>query len=124
MGKVKGKDTKLEIAFRRKLWGKGLRYRKNPTDRFGKPDLYSKKYRTAVFVDSCFWHGCLKHCKLPTANAVFWKQKIGRNRERDKEVDRHYKKIGWKTARVWEHEIKKDPDKAVEKILKILKRDS
>ena len=105
MPKVKSKDTKIEIEFRKVIWKAGFRYRKNPSGYFGKPDLVSKKQKTAVFIDSCFWHGCKKHCRLPSTRKNYWLPKIERNKQRDKEVNRHYKKLGWKIIRIWEHDL-------------------
>ncbi len=106
MSKVRSKNTKLEIAFGKILWSNGFRYRKNSKKYFGAPDFVLKKYQTVIFVDSCFWHGCKKHCKLPATNKKFWKDKIERNIERDKEVNKYYKKEKWNVFRVWEHDIK------------------
>ena len=116
MSKIRSKETKLETEFRKALWAMGYRYRKNALGWFGKPDLLLKKRKTVVFVDSCFWHGCEKHFKLPATKKTFWKTKIDRNRQRDREVTRHYKKEGWKIIRVWEHEIKKDLTSAVGRV--------
>lgn len=120
MRAIKSKDTKIEIAFRKVLWEKGFRYKKNSSKYFGKPDIVLKKYKTVIFLDSCFWHGCKKHGSMPQTRKKFWKEKIERNKQRDKEVNRHYKKNGWKALRVWEHEIKKDSQKTIGKIMKFL----
>lgn len=109
MKAVKNKDSKLEIDFRKALWNNGFRYRKNVTGYFGKPDLVLKKYRTVIFIDSCFWHGCKKHCKLPTTRKKWWADKIEKNKQRDKKVNRYYRKMNWNVIRLWEHDLKK-PD--------------
>ncbi len=116
MSKVKSKDSKIEVDFRKAIWKAGFRYRKNPTKYFGKPDIVLAKYKTAIFIDSCFWHGCKRHCRLPSVRKKYWMAKIERNKERDKEVNRHYKKIGWQAIRVWEHDIEKKIDKVIRKI--------
>ncbi len=108
MSKVRSKDSKIEIEFRKKLWGAGFRYRKNATRYFGKPDLALPKYQAVIFIDSCFWHGCKKHSSMPQTRKKFWETKIKRNKERDREVDKYYKKLGWKIIRVWEHSIKRE----------------
>ncbi len=121
MSKIKSKDTKIEIEFRKAIWKAGFRYRKNPKGYFGKPDLVLKKYKTVIFVDSCFWHGCKKHCRLPSTRKNYWIPKIKRNKQRDKEVSEHYKKEGWQVLRVWEHQIKKDLEAAISRIVRFLK---
>ena len=122
MSKIKSKDSKIEVEFRKAIWKAGFRYRKNPANYFGKPDLVLKKYKTVIFVDSCFWHGCKKHCRLPATNKKYWNEKIERNKQRDKEVNRYYKKEGWQVLRVWEHDLShKNFDKAINKIITFLK---
>jgi len=116
MSHVKNKDSKMEILFRKELWKTGLRYRKNS----GRPDIVLPKYKTTVFIDSCFWHGCKKHCRIPSVRKNYWAQKIARNTERDKEVSKHYKKQGWKVIRIWEHEINKG-QKTINKIINNIK---
>ena len=117
MSRVKNKDSKIEIAFRKALWKKGFRYRKNATNYFGKPDLVLKRYNTVIFIDSCYWHGCKKHCVLPKTNIKFWKNKILNNTLRDKMVNRHYKKTHYLVCRIWEHSInEKVTQRIIEKI--------
>jgi DNA mismatch endonuclease (patch repair protein) len=105
MQAVKSKDSKIEVAFRKILWNKGFRYSKNSSKYFGKPDLVLKKYKTVIFIDSCFWHGCKRHCRLPKTNKKYWVNKIERNKQRDKEVNAYYKKIDWEIMRIWEHDL-------------------
>ena len=119
MSKVRSKDSEIEIDFRKAIWKAGFRYSKNSTKYFGKPDLVLKKYKTVIFVDSCFWHGCKRHCRLPATRKKYWTEKIERNKQRDKEVNRHYKKIGWKVIRVWEHELLKNFSKAIGKTINL-----
>ncbi len=104
MQAVRSKDTKIEIKFRKKLWQSGFHYRKHPVGYLGKPDLINRSKRTVVFIDSCFWHGCSKHCRLPGSNRSYWIEKINRNKTRDKKVNRYYRENGWKIYRFWEHE--------------------
>jgi DNA mismatch endonuclease (patch repair protein) len=108
MSKVRSKETKMEVEFRKKLWRAGFRYRKNASGQFGKPDVFLSRYKTVIFIDSCFWHGCKKHFKMPSTRIDFWERKIERNRQRDREVNKYYKKIGWKVLRIWEHDLKDD----------------
>lgn len=122
MSKVRSKDSKIEIIFRKALWKEGFRYRKNVRSYFGNPDLVLKKYKTVIFIDSCFWHGCKKHGSLPATNKKFWKDKIRTNKQRDEVVNAYYRKIKWKIERVWEHDIKKNHLNKVNKITLFLKK--
>jgi DNA mismatch endonuclease (patch repair protein) len=106
MSKVRCRDSKIEVEFRKKLWKEGFRYLKNPPKYFGRPDLVLLKHKTVIFIDSCFWHGCEKHGSMPQTRKKFWERKIKRNKERDKEVNKYYKKMGWKIFRIWEHSLK------------------
>ncbi len=119
MSKIKNKETKIEKDFRKILWKKGIRYRKNSSKHFGKPDIVITSKKTAIFIDSCFWHGCKKHCRTPEANHNYWVDKINRNKIRDKEVNCYYKKINWKIKRIWEHQLKNKEQ--INKIFKDLK---
>jgi len=121
MSAVKNKDSKIEVKFRKAIWRVGFRYRKNPINYFGKPDLVLKKYRTVIFIDSCFWHGCKKHCRMPSTNKKYWTDKIKRNKTRDEKVNRYYKKKNWKVIRVWEHDFGKGIAKIVKEIKRLLK---
>lgn len=103
-----GKDTKMEVRVRKALWHKGYRYRKNHRKLLGTPDISFPKSKIVIFLDSCFWHGCPLHFKLPKKNREFWEQKIQRNMERDSEVNYHYDEEGWIILRFWEHEINSD----------------
>jgi DNA mismatch endonuclease (patch repair protein) len=102
---VKSKDTKLEIGFIRAFRKLGCKFRRNVSDYFGKPDIVLLKFKTVIFIDSCFWHGCAKHCRMPSTRRTYWVSKIEKNKIRDKEVKKHYKKLGWKIIRIWEHNL-------------------
>ena len=72
----------------------------------GRPDFVFPISRVAVFIDGCFWHNCPQHCRFPSTNIEYWKKKIFRNEQRDKEVTYELKKKGWKVLRFWEHDLK------------------
>lgn len=71
----------------------------------GRPDFVFPKQRIAVFVDGCFWHGHPSRCRVPASNREYWTAKIEKNKKRDRLVNRRLKEMGWKTLRVWEHEV-------------------
>lgn len=108
MRAVKGKNTGPEIELRKKLFATGLRYRLNVNTLPGKPDLVFAKHRTVVFVHGCFWHGhsCKRGARAPKQNAAYWKEKITRNKQRDKTNAAELEKLGWRVVTVWECEIK------------------
>ena len=123
MSRIKSKDTSIEIILRKAIWKKGIRYRKNCKDVFGKPDICFKGKKVAIFCDSAFWHGkkFLEGEKFKT-NKDFWEKKILRNIERDKEVNKKLKEEGWIVLRFWDYEIKKETERCVEKIIETLKK--
>lgn len=114
--------SRLENEVKRQLWRKGIRYRKNVKGLFGKPDIAIKKYKIVIFIDSCFWHGCEQHGRIPDTNREFWEKKIERNKERDILVTNYYKEKGWNILRVWEHDLKSDFDTAIENILSFIEK--
>lgn len=110
MRRIKSKDTTIEVLLRKELWKRGLRYRKNVKDVYGKPDIVFKGKKLAVFADSEFWHGkyLLEEKYIPKTNTEFWVKKITRNIERDKEVNEKLKEDGWTVLRFWELDIRKN----------------
>ena len=72
----------------------------------GSPDYYSKKNKVAVFVHGCYWHGCRTHYREPKSNVEFWREKIGRNRARDRAAKAALRELGWRVVTVWEHAVK------------------
>ena len=103
MSRIRSKDTKPEMLLRRGLHGRGLRYRLHGAGIPGKPDMVFSKCRTVLFVHGCFWHG--HGCSLfrwPRTRAAFWKTKINRNIERDREVRIALKTAAWRVIVVWE----------------------
>lgn len=107
MSRIKGKDTQPELIVRKFLYAHGYRYRVNVKELPGKPDIVLKKYRTAIFIHGCFWHGhsCLQG-RIPKSNETFWKDKFARNKERDLRVRKELKELGWNTLIVWECQLK------------------
>jgi DNA mismatch endonuclease, patch repair protein len=88
---------------------------------FGKPDFIFRRERLALFVDGCFWHGCLRCYCRPKSNREFWDVKIARNRERDRKVSRELRRLGWRVIRVWEHDVAKQSESCAQKLRAALK---
>jgi DNA mismatch endonuclease (patch repair protein) len=107
MARQRTRDTDPEVALRRILHGRGLRYRLDrplPGLPRRRADITFGRQRVAVFVDGCFWHACPEHGTWPKRNDEWWATKIRRNVERDRETDAHLQGCGWTVIRVWEHE--------------------
>ncbi|MGW2665646.1 very short patch repair endonuclease [Nocardia tengchongensis] len=103
----RGKDTAPEMALRKLLYQRALRYRVNarPLSNLKRSaDVVFPRDRVAVFVDGCFWHGCPEHYRPSAKNAEFWEEKIEANRARDLDTNRALVDAGWVVVRVWEHE--------------------
>lgn len=103
------RDTSPELAVRRELHARGLRFRTSLTislagRRWTRPDVVFPRARLAVFVDGCFWHGCPEHGRAPKANAAYWSPKLAHNVARDRDTDRQLAGLGWEVVRAWEHE--------------------
>lgn len=108
MACIRSTDTKPEMLVRRFLFACGLRFRVHVKSLPGTPDIVLRKYRTAIFVNGCFWHGhegC-KYAHLPHTNVAFWTQKITRNRERDARCTAELQALGWHVATLWECRLK------------------
>lgn len=108
MARIRSKDTKPEIWFRKKLFGRGYRYRKNVNNIPGHPDIWLAKYNTAVFVNGCFWHrhsGC-KYAYMPKSRVEFWQKKFRNNMERDNVVRYQLQKEGVRILIIWECTVK------------------
>ena len=110
MAAIRSKNTKPELAVRRFLHARGFRFRLHRNDLPGKPDLVLAKYRTAIFVDGCFWHGheCAQNPKAPETNQSYWGPKIARTQQRDRDADRALASQGWRVIRLWECELSDD----------------
>ena len=123
MAHIKSTDTKPERMLRLALWHSGIRYRKNWRKLPGSPDIAITKYKIAVFVDGDFWHA-RGHEQSPGeqvgTNKDFWKKKLTRNVERDKEVNDQLTHAGWLVLRFWESDIKKDIGAVVAEIKKYM----
>lgn len=108
MSKVKSRDTKLEVKVRKYLFAHGFRYRKNDSRYPGRPDIVLPKYKTAIFVNGCFWHmhaGCEYSC-VPKTNSDFWKQKLEQNKQRDERNITQMEDLGWNVMIIWQCELK------------------
>lgn len=124
MSKIRSKNTKPELAFRKALWAAGYRYRIDYKKLIGKPDIVLNKYKTVIFIDGEFWHGHNwkeRKEKIKT-NREFWIPKIERNIQRDKEVNAALENLGFTLFRFWETDVKKNLDACLQKVLISLRK--
>ena len=108
MSKIKNKDTKPEVYLRKLLFSKGYRYRIAEKSVPGHPDIFLRKYNTAIFVHGCFWHrheGC-KYAYVPKSRVEFWQKKFDDNVRRDAVVRQELEKRGMKCLIIWECTLK------------------
>ena len=110
MRQVKSANSAIEIALRKELWQRGLRYRKNVKSIYGKPDIAFIGKKIAVFCDSEFWHGYAWIIAQDDflSRRDYWLPKIERNMQRDIEVNEKLRSEGWIVLRFWGREIKKN----------------
>lgn len=122
MARQRTRDTDPEVALRRILHSRGLRYRLDrpiPGLPRRRADITFARQRVAVFVDGCFWHACPEHGTWPIRNNEWWAAKIRRNIERDRETDAHLRDCGWTVIRIWEHE---PADEAADRVEERIRR--
>lgn len=103
MAGIRSRNTKPELRVRRGLHARGFRFRIHSINVPGSPDLILPRFKTAVFVHGCYWHG--HDCSLfriPASNRDFWMNKFDRNRERDIVVQRQVDEAGWRQLVIWE----------------------
>ena len=109
MAAIRSKNTLPEIYFRKLLFARGYRYSLNSAAVPGHPDIYLRKYNTAVFIHGCFWHrhpGC-RYAYTPKSRVEFWQKKFEANRKRDDVVRRKLQEDGIKYLLVWECTVKR-----------------
>lgn len=118
MAAVKGKDTKPEMYVRRCLFAKGFRFRLHPANLPGRPDIVLPRFRMAVLVNGCFWHGhSCPRGRRPSSNADFWNSKIDANIARDRRNVALLRDAGWRVMVIWECTAKRAADILLRRLL-------
>lgn len=119
MSRIKSKDTKIEVSFRKALWHRGIRYRKNYRLLPGSPDIAITKSKIAIFCDGEFWHGKDWPEKKGRfkSNPEYWVNKIEKNMRRDSIADRRLDIEGWVVLRFWGDELQKNLESCVEEVI-------
>lgn len=116
MQRMPRRDTSPELALRRELHARGLRYRLRVDRLPGRPDVVFPGARLAVFVDGCFWHACPEHAVMPKNNRDWWMAKLEGNVARDRRKDEALLQLGWTPFHVWEHDVPTPAADAVEAV--------
>ena len=120
MSRIRSKDTTPELTIRRLAHARGLRFRKHVRSLPGSPDLVFVRAKVVVFVDGDFWHGW-RYPSWKNKLKPFWKEKIGRNRDRDRRNFQKLRRKGWIVIRIWEHHVNSDPSQCVDRIEEALR---
>ena len=106
MSRIRGRGNKdTELALIRIFRAHRITGWRRHQPVFGKPDFVFPRWRLAVFVEGCSWHGCPQHATKPRNNATFWRKKFAANKARDRLVTRILRSRGWRVLRIWEHEL-------------------
>jgi len=116
MSRIRSKWTSQEKKIHNNLKGRKIKHRMHPKID-GNPDILLTNSNMAVFLNGCFWHKCPKCYNKPKSNKNYWITKIDKNIKRDKKNIRLLKKEGYKVFTVWEHDIKKNFDKIMDKFI-------
>jgi DNA mismatch endonuclease (patch repair protein) len=116
MSRMPRASTGPELLIRRELHRRGLRFRVNHRLLPGRPDIAFTRVRLAVFIDGCFWHQCPQHCVMPRNNRDWWRAKLLRNVERDREKDAALARMNWLVMHFWEHEDSVDVVQRIEHV--------
>lgn len=122
MARQATRDTAPEVALRRELHRRGLRFRVSLPPLEGlrsRADILFVRSKVAVYVDGCFWHSCPEHGTIPNANRDWWLRKLERNRARDRACDEALCAAGWRVVRVWEHEPVEDAADRIERLVRL-----
>jgi len=120
MSRIRGKNTKIDLAMKKLLLENRIKFGTYPK-MHGNPDFILKKKKIAIFCDGDFWHGYKYHEKKKPAKK-FWRDKIEGNMRRDRSVSSKLRREGWSVLRFWEHDIEKRPEICIRRIKKSIDR--
>ncbi len=124
MSSVRSRGNRsTERRLRALLMRIGVRgWRVQPKEVPGSPDFAFPQEHIAVFVDGAFWHGAPGFDRFPRTNVRFWREKIQRNRARDRAVTRRLRRLGWFAIRVWDFDLANDPAAVLERIGRVIRQ--
>jgi DNA mismatch endonuclease (patch repair protein) len=119
MSRIRSSKTRPELKLKQAL--ESLNFEYQPIGIYGRPDFANKSDRVALFIDGCYWHKCPHDFVVPKTRTEFWLQKIDGNVKRDKMVNKKLENDGWKVIRIWEHDVKKHPNRVISRVKRMLK---
>ena len=122
MSKIRSKNTKSEVLVFRELRKRGIYFQKHYKRAAGNPDIALPRKKKAVFIDGDFWHGYQFSKLKKRLPKKYWLAKIERNIKRDRKNRAQLRKEGWEVLRDWEHEVQKNLEKAINKIVEFLNK--
>lgn len=120
MARIRSRDTSPELSLRRTLYASGVRgWRCHARGLPGKPDLAFTRWKLAVFVDGCFWHG---HPAFftPGKSGPYWDAKIERTKARDRNANEALQSEGWRVLRFWDFEVEADVRGCADRVMEAL----
>jgi DNA mismatch endonuclease (patch repair protein) len=120
MSRIRSRDTAAELALRRILHRRGLRYRIHVRSLPGSPDIVFPRQKVAVFVDGDFWHG-RTFAEQNHRWSEYWRAKIARNMDRDRAASAGLRTAGWTVLRIWEHEVRADPEECADRVEEVVR---
>lgn len=123
MGAIGSEKTGPELVLRKALLSnhiKGWKFQGYGIT--GRPDFVFLKEKIAIFVDGCFWHGCITCCRPPKSNRIYWSKKFKTNIARDRRTNIELIAAGWKIVRFWEHEVLGAADRCAKRVLSVIAR--
>lgn len=126
MRAVRGKETTPEIVVRSALHRMGFRFRTYHKGLPGSPDIVLPRWKTVIFIHGCFWHrhdGC-RYASMPKHNSEYWTRKFEENIQRDRRIEEEILRMGWRCLVIWECELKKNDDDAVQRLADGIKGNS
>ena len=115
MSRIRGTNTKIDIKMKELLIDTGYKFEMYPK-MFGNPDFVLKRKKIIIYCDGDFWHG-YKYKEKKKPSKKFWRNKIENNMKRDQRYTRKLRKDGWSVLRFWEHDIEKNPEKCIRRIV-------
>jgi DNA mismatch endonuclease (patch repair protein) len=122
MSRILAKNTKPELKVRKILTDLGCRYRLHVESLHSKPDIVLRRYSTVIFVHGCFWH-LHSRCRdgtIPKSRTEYWREKLLKNKTRDRKNMQMLRREGWKVLRLWECEVENNPKNVAKKIRQFL----